>query len=169
MRLKIIFRRRVKRSCWKTNNEKNKVVVGLWKTSRNYEVKLCHSRKKNWIDMNKETRRLFHREDKRRTWIIILSPLIELLLRESFRWNITQDNSNEEIDGFPRISWMNWKCRVYNMSFQTTCESWNTKGNCQEWHNTTSKDKRERIALWNARWRILELLKTRHVLNTMFI
>ena len=41
--------------------------------------------------------------------------------------------------------------------------------NCQEWYNTTSKDKVERIALWNARWRILELLKTRHVLSTMFI
>ena len=46
------------------------------------------------------------------------------------------------------------------ISYLTTCESWNTKGNCQEWHNTTSKNKVERIALWNARWRILELLKT---------
>ena len=26
----------------KTNNEKNKVVVGLWRTSQDYEVKLCH-------------------------------------------------------------------------------------------------------------------------------
>ena len=26
----------------KTNNEKNKLVVGLFKTSRNYEVKFCH-------------------------------------------------------------------------------------------------------------------------------
>ena len=43
------------------------------------------------------------------------------------------------------------------------------EGNCQEWHNTTSKDKVERIALWNARRRILELLKTKHVLSTMFI
>ena len=41
--------------------------------------------------------------------------------------------------------------------------------NHQEWHNTTSKDKRERIALRNARWRMLELLKIEHVLNTMFI
>ena len=41
--------------------------------------------------------------------------------------------------------------------------------NGQEWYNTTSKDKVERIALWNARWRILERLKTKHVLGTMFI
>ena len=37
-----------------------------------------------------------------------------------------------------------------------------------KWHNTTSKDKRERIALRSARWRMLELLKTKHVLSTMF-
>ena len=30
------------RSCWKTNNEKNKLVVGLWKTSQNYEVTTGH-------------------------------------------------------------------------------------------------------------------------------
>ena len=40
--LKSILKRRVARSCWKINNEKNKVVVDLWKTSRNYEVKFCH-------------------------------------------------------------------------------------------------------------------------------
>ena len=27
----------------KINNEKNKLVVDLWKTTQNYEVKLCHS------------------------------------------------------------------------------------------------------------------------------
>ena len=26
----------------KTNNDTNKFVVGLWKTSQNYEVKFCH-------------------------------------------------------------------------------------------------------------------------------
>ena len=26
----------------KTNNEKSKLVVGLWRTSQNYEVKFCH-------------------------------------------------------------------------------------------------------------------------------
>ena len=55
------------------------------------------------------------------------------------------------------------------ISFLTTCESWNMKETCQEWHNTTSKDQVERIALRNAIWRMLELLKTRHVLSTMFI
>ena len=56
-----------------------------------------------------------------------------------------------------------------DMSLLKTCESWNTKGNYQQWHNTTSKDKVERIALWNARRRMLELLKTKNVLSTMFI
>ena len=45
-----------------------------------------------------------------------------------------------------------------NISFLTTCESWNTKGNYQEWHNTTSNDTVEGIALLIARWRKLELL-----------
>ena len=35
MSLKSIFRRRVERSCWKTNNKKSKLDVGLWKTSQN--------------------------------------------------------------------------------------------------------------------------------------
>ena len=29
------LRRRVELSCWKFNNEKNKLDVGLWKTSQN--------------------------------------------------------------------------------------------------------------------------------------
>ena len=45
------------------------------------------------------------------------------------------------------------------MSFRTTYKSWTMNWNCQEWHNTTLKDKVERIALRNARWRILELLR----------
>ena len=61
------------------------------------------------------------------------------------------------------------KMMYLDMSLLKTCESWNTKGNYQQWHNTTSKDKVERIALRNARWRMLELLKTKHVLSTMFI
>ena len=59
-----ILRIRVEQSCWKNNNEKSNLVVGLWKTSQNYEVKFCHRRKQwIWIDMNKETRNSFHRED----------------------------------------------------------------------------------------------------------
>ena len=36
MSLKGILRRRVERNCWKTNNEKRKLVLGLWKTSQNW-------------------------------------------------------------------------------------------------------------------------------------
>ena len=32
----------LERSCWINNNEKSKLVVGLWKTSQNLEVKFCH-------------------------------------------------------------------------------------------------------------------------------
>ena len=35
-----------------------------------FEVTPGHSREKNWIDMNKETRNLFHRKDEIRTWVI---------------------------------------------------------------------------------------------------
>ena len=44
-----------------------------------------------------------------------------------------------------------------NTSLLKTCESWNMNSNYQKWHNTTSKDKEERIALRIARWRMLEL------------
>ena len=27
----------------KTNNKESKLVVGLWRTTQNYEVKFCHS------------------------------------------------------------------------------------------------------------------------------
>ena len=37
---------------------------GLMEYISNYEVTTCHSWEKNWIGMNKETRNLFHREDK---------------------------------------------------------------------------------------------------------
>ena len=39
---KNIFRIKIERSCWKTNNENSKLRVGLWETSQNYEVKFCH-------------------------------------------------------------------------------------------------------------------------------
>ena len=60
---------------------------------------------------------------------------------------MTQDNSNNEVDGFK------------NNSFLTTCESWNMNSNYQEWHNTTSNDTEERIALRIVRWRNLSSLE----------
>jgi hypothetical protein len=36
------LQRKNEQSCWKINNEKNKLVVGLWKTSQNYEVTTGH-------------------------------------------------------------------------------------------------------------------------------
>ena len=32
-----------------------------------------------------------------------------------------------------------------NISFLTTCESWNMNVNCQEWYNTISNDKVEKL------------------------
>lgn len=44
--------------------------------------------------------KVYHtRRDKWRTWIIYKHHNSNNL-REGFRWNITQDNSNEEVDGF---------------------------------------------------------------------
>ena len=57
-------------SCWKTNNEKSKLDMVLWNTSQIMRWQPATHGKKNWIDMNKETRNLFHREDKWRTWVI---------------------------------------------------------------------------------------------------
>ena len=36
---------RIARGCWEINNEKNKLVVGLWVTSQDYEVIADHERK----------------------------------------------------------------------------------------------------------------------------
>ena len=47
----------------KTNNETNKLIVGLWKTSQN-RGGILPQKTIDWIDMNKETRNLFHWEDK---------------------------------------------------------------------------------------------------------
>ena len=105
----------------------------------------CHSREKNWIDMNKETRNYITGRINEELGSFI-STIIATILREGFRWNITQDNSKEEIG-------------VFKYLILITCETRSTKGNYQEWHNTTSKDMRERIALRIARWRKLELLR----------
>ena len=64
------LKRRIEWSCWEINNEKNRLVEGLWKISQELEVKTCHKWKQDWIDMNKETRNFFHWEDKWRTWVI---------------------------------------------------------------------------------------------------
>ena len=97
--------------------------------------------------IDREQRRdekLLHRDRKEKIGSLI-STTIATILRIGFRCNITQDNSNEEMMGL-------------NISFLKTCESWNTNGNYQEWHNTTSKDKIGRTAFRYATWRILELL-----------
>ena len=59
-----------------------------------------------------------------------MSTIIATILREGFRWNITQDNSKEEGDGF---------------KYQILMK--------EEWYIITSNDTEERIALRIARWR----------------
>ena len=76
--------------------------MALWRTSQILEVKFATNETIDWIDINKETRTLYHREDKR-TWVNLWAPQLATNLRESFRWNITQDNSNEEIDGLEEL------------------------------------------------------------------
>ena len=44
------LQQKLERSCWKTNNERNKLIVGLWKASQNYEVTTYHSWEKDLIE-----------------------------------------------------------------------------------------------------------------------
>ena len=64
------LQQQLEQSCWKTNNEKKKLDMVLWNTSQNYGVTTCHSPEKNWIGMNKETRKYFTGRIKK-----ILGPL----------------------------------------------------------------------------------------------
>ena len=64
------LQQKLERSCWKTNNEKNKLDMVLRNTSPIMRWQPATRGKKNWIDKNKETRNLFHRKDERRTWVL---------------------------------------------------------------------------------------------------
>ena len=71
---------------------------------------------KEAIDLSESTKAMknfFHQEDRRKLGSL-MSTTIATFLREGFRWNITQDNSNEETMGL-------------NISFLITYESWNMK------------------------------------------
>ena len=54
----------------KTNNETNKLVVGLWKTSQEYEVTTDHYRKQLLTLDRRRDEHFFHKDDKEITWII---------------------------------------------------------------------------------------------------
>ena len=54
----------------KIKQQKNKVVVGLWRHLETWGEILPLMKTIDWIDMNKETRNLFHREAKWRAWVI---------------------------------------------------------------------------------------------------
>ena len=49
----------LERSCWKTNNEKNKLDIVLWNTSQIMRWQPATNKIKDWVDINKETRNLF--------------------------------------------------------------------------------------------------------------
>ena len=78
---------------------KNMLVEGLWKTSQELEVKTCHKQKQLLAWERRRDENIFHRENRRKLGLLISTP-IATFLREGFSWNITQDNFNEEIDGF---------------------------------------------------------------------
>ena len=43
-----LLQQMLERSCWKTNDEKNKLDMVLWNISQIYEVTTCHSREKEF-------------------------------------------------------------------------------------------------------------------------
>ena len=136
---------------------KDKLDVGLWKTSQNYEVTTCHSRKR--FDWEQEKiKSFFHRGDKK-TWIIGNHHK-----EQHSQWKALGEIYTKITPMKRLVGWKDdlseQKMMDLNMSLLKTLWSMNPKGNYPEWHSTTSEDKVERIALWNARWRMLELLKT---------
>ena len=75
----------LERSCSIINSQKNKVVVGLWRTSQNYEVKILPLMKTMDLDWYKqEDEKLNHRED-RRTWDIYKHHKQQQSLGKGFR------------------------------------------------------------------------------------
>ena len=142
-------------SCWITNNENNKLDMVLWNTCQIMRWQTAtHGKRIGLVwPMRRENYFTGRIDEELGSYIITINRKI---LRERFRWNITQDNSNEEIDGF----------KIPHSWQHVNHEAWReiVKNDI-----TPPQKIRERIALRNARWRILELLKTRHVLNTMLI
>ena len=146
----------LERSCWIINNERIRLS---WAYGKHLKIMRWQpaTNGNHWFDgEHQRDEKLLHREDRRKLGSLI-NTIIATFLREGFRWNLYRANSNEEIDGFKiPHSWEH-----VNQETQTQ--------NHQEWHNTTSNDKVEWIALRNARWRMLDLHKTKHVLGNMFI
>ena len=99
---------------------------------------------KDWVDMNKKARNLFHRKGEWRTWVIYKHR------------NLQQSLGKALGEIWHKITPMKGLMGL-NISFLTTFDSRNKKGNCQERHNTISKDKVERIALRIAIRRMVEL------------
>ena len=121
----------------------------------------------NIIDNTNKMKNFFHQDDREITWII----------DTHHKWQHSQWKALGEIWHkitptmrlIGRKDLLN-KEKMMDLKYLILDNIWIMKheGNCQEWHNPISKDKIERIALRNARWRILELPKTKHVLSTMF-
>ena len=126
-------------------------------TSQNYEVSFCHQRKQ-MIAWDQRRNENFSRREDRRNFGSLIDTIIAIFLREGFRWIITQYNSNKRLIGWKDLL-NEEKMMDLIISLLTTCESCNMKEIIK--NDITPPQKiRERIALRNARWRMLELLKT---------
>ena len=104
MNLASILARRIGRSCWKNNNEKNKIVVGLWKSSQHIWGD-NQPLKETRIDWEKQDMNNFlHQEDTLRTWINDKHH-DSTIHRKIFRWNPNQDSSMKK-SWVANISWL---------------------------------------------------------------
>ena len=84
----------------KINNERISLVWAYGKQLKIMRWRPATNGKNNIIDNTSEMKKnFFHQEDLRKLGSLI-STIIATFLRESFRWNMTQDKSNEEIGGF---------------------------------------------------------------------
>ena len=86
-------------SCWIINNER---ISLLWAYGKHLKMMRWQpaTNKKQLLAWDQRRDENFFRREDRRKLESLINTTIATFLREGFRWNMTQDNSNKEIDGF---------------------------------------------------------------------
>ena len=114
--------KKVRTELLETSNEKNKLEVGLWEHLNTWG-EILPLTKNNCLFEIKEEMKTSSTKMIEILLGSLISTTIATSLREGFRWNMTQDNCNEEINMGWNNSWSKIKWWIHNISFLTTCES----------------------------------------------